>query len=145
MAYCDEDAIRGTQTYRRMKERRSQTWTLKDLLDLANEMKWLPSNLPLGQIARESGIDQNEALKQGDVGYFADVVRDVRNMIHLGRSLRVWPGVKVTKRCFDFVQETVQIVYDYLYDKLITLIKNSPEFKELLHQLGTRRGARRLS
>ena len=54
-----------------------------------------------------------------------------RDMIHPGRNLRLWPGVKVTGRYFDSFEETVKIVYDHLYDKLITLIKNSPEFKEL--------------
>ena len=131
IAYCDEDGIRGTDTYVKAGENDLRKWGLKQLLDLANEMKWLPSNLPLGEIARLSGIDPDEALKHGDVAYFADVVREVRDMVHAGRYLRLWSGVEVGKEYVDSVEEYVQIVYDHLYDRLITLIKNNPEFKKL--------------
>jgi hypothetical protein len=78
-----------------------------------------------------SGIDPDQALKQGDVAYFADVVREVRDMVHPGRYLRLWSGVKVGKEYVDSVEEIVQIVYDHLYDKLITLIEKDPAFKNL--------------
>jgi hypothetical protein len=96
-------------------------------------MKWLPSSLPLGKAARLSGIDPDEALKQGDVVYFADVVREVRDMIHPGRYVRLWSGLKVTKEYLDTVEETVQVIYDLLYDWLITLIRSDPEFKKIMN------------
>jgi hypothetical protein len=79
-----------------------------------------------------SGIDPDQALKQGDVAYFADYVREVRDMVHPGRYLRLWSGVEVGKEYVDPVEEIVQIVYDHLHGRLITLIKNAPEFKNLI-------------
>ena len=92
-------------------------------------MKRLPSNLPQGK--RLSTIDPNQALKQGDVVYIADAVREERNMVHPGRYLRVWSGVALTKGYLESVEEIVQIAYDYLYDRLVTLIKNDPESMNL--------------
>jgi hypothetical protein len=66
------------------------------------------------------------------VAYFADAVREVRDMVHPGRHLRLWSGVKLTKDYLESVEEIVQIVYDHLYGRLITLIKNDPEFKNLI-------------
>ena len=133
MAYCLDTEVRGTETFQRARDKDLRTWALKRLLDLANEMKWLPSNLPLGKEARLSGIKPDEAIERGDVIYLADVVREVRDMIHPGRYVRLWSGVKVTMEYLDSVEERVQIVYDLLYDRLTTVIRNHPEFKKIMN------------
>jgi len=130
MAYCCEEEMQVTDTFRRVGEEDLRKWDLKQLLDLASEMKWLPTSLPLGEIARLSGIEPDEALKNSDVIYFADVVREVRNMIHPGRYLRLWSGVEVSKEYLDSIEETVKIVYDHLYEQLITMITSDPDFKK---------------
>lgn len=129
IAYCCETEILGTETYRQAGKKDLREWGLRQLLDLANEMKWLPSNLPLGEIARLSGINPDQALKKGDVVYFADFVREIRDMVHPGRHLRLWSGVKLTKDYLVSVEEIVRGVYDHLYQELMTLIESSPEFK----------------
>ena len=93
-------------------------------------MKWLPASLPLREIVRLSGIEPGQALKNGDVIYFADVVREVRNMIHPGRYLRLWSGVEVSNEYLDSIEETVKIVYDHLYEQLITMITSDPDFRK---------------
>lgn len=131
MAYCCGDEVPGTDTFRRKGEQDLRKWNLKELLDLAREMNWLPSKVPMDKIARLSGIEPDEALKQGDLWYFADVVREVRDLVHPGRNLRLWSGVQISKEYLDSVEETVQIVFDVLYGKLIALIKDDPEFKTI--------------
>jgi hypothetical protein len=130
MAYCCDAETRATKTFREAKEADLRKWSLKQLLDLANELNWLPSNLPLGVTAYRSGVDPDQALRQGDVVYYADVVREIRDMIHPGRHIRLWSGVKITKKYLESVEETVATVYDYLYDKLIALIESGPEFQK---------------
>lgn len=97
MAYCFKDEVLATETFRKIGEKDLRKWNLKDLVALARETKWLPSKLPIDKIARLSGIEPEEALKQGDVGYFAEAVREVRDLVHPGRNLRLWAGVEVTK------------------------------------------------
>jgi len=124
MAYCCEDEVSKTETFRRTREPDVRYWGLKDLLDLARELRWLPSTVPLDKIARLSDISSDEALERGDVWYFAEVVRGVRDLVHARRNLRLWSGVSPTKEYFDSVEETVQVVFDVLYGKLIDMIKD---------------------
>jgi hypothetical protein len=126
MAYCCEDEVSKTDTFRRTHEPDLRQWGLKDLLDLAREMAWLPTTVPMDKIARLSGVDPDEALKNGDLWYFAEVVREVRDLVHPGRNLRLWSGIGPTKEYLDSVEETVQIVFEVFYEKLIDLIKDEP-------------------
>lgn len=130
MAYCCEEEMRVTDTFRRVGKEDLREWDLKELLDLASDMKWLPTSLRLGEIARLSGVEPDQALKKGDVVYFADVVREVRNMIHPGRYLRLWSGIEVTKGYLDSVEETVKVVYDHLNNQLESMITSDPDFKK---------------
>ncbi len=126
MAYCCEDEVSRSETFRTKQKPDLREWNLYDLLVLANEMKWLPTKVPIDKIARKSEIDSDDALKQGDVWYFADVVREVRDLVHPGRNLRLWSGVQTSKEYLESVEETVEIVFDVLYGKLVDLIKNGP-------------------
>jgi hypothetical protein len=47
--------------------------------------------------------------------------------------VRLCSGVKVTMEYLDSVEERVQIVYDLLYDRLITMIRTHPEFKKIMN------------
>ena len=96
MALIYDDEVKESKTYHGKKERDLRQWELKPLLDLSRELNWIPSSLPVGQIARTSGIEPDDALKAGDVGYFADRVREIRDMVHPGRYVRLWSGVRLT-------------------------------------------------
>jgi hypothetical protein len=130
MAYCCEDEIRETKTYQ-THDKDLRKWDLKDLLNLANEMKWWPTTLAIGQAARKSRISSDKALKLADVGYFADWLREVRDLIHPGRNLRLESGVNVTKKFLRFAEEILSVIYDHLGSKMRTLILASPEFQKL--------------
>jgi hypothetical protein len=124
MAYCCEDEVSQTETFTRKSEPDLRIWGLKDLLDLAKELTWIPSTIDENTIARLSEIDPDEALRRGDVWYYADFVRETRDLVHAGRNLRLWSGIGPTKEYLDTVEETVQVVFDILYQKLIDLIKD---------------------
>lgn len=113
----DEDLER-TRTYRKRHEPDLRKWELITLLDLARELKWIPSKLPLGHIARTSGVGWGEAAKRGDVGYYADAVREIRDLIHPGRYVRLWPGVKITREHVATVEEAVEVVHGCLEKKV---------------------------
>jgi hypothetical protein len=118
MAKCYSDEVKGTKTYSLKNEPDLDKWNLIDHLKVARELDWIPSKLALDKIARESGIDPKDALKNGDLGYFADVVREIRDMLHPGRYLRLWSGVRVTKEFLETSYEVVDLVRDYLLKKL---------------------------
>lgn len=118
MAKCYPDEVKGTKTYSLKNDPDLDKWNLIDHLKVARELDWIPSKLPLDKIARESGIDPDEALKNGDLGYFADVVREIRDMLHPGRYLRLWSGVRVTKKFLETSYEVVDLVRESLLKKL---------------------------
>ena len=130
MAFVHESEVIGSKTYQERSEPDLRKWELKTLLDLSRELKWIPSSLVVGVIARQSGIEPDEALKRGDIGYFADVVREVRDMVHPGRYVRLWSGVPLTNDFVESVEETVGVVTEALENKLHETIRQSPEFQE---------------
>jgi hypothetical protein len=118
MAKCYADEVKQTKTYSSKKEPNLDNWNLIDHLKVARELNWIPPKLPLDKIARESGIDPEDALKNGDLGYFADVVREIRDMLHPGMYLRLWTGVRVTKKFLETSYEVVDLVRECLLKKL---------------------------
>jgi hypothetical protein len=118
MAKCYTEEVEQTKTFSSKKEPNLDKWNLIDHLKVARELNWIPSKLWLDKIARESGIDPDEALKNGDLGYFADVVREIRDMLHPGRYLRLWSGVKVTKKFLETSYEVVDLIRESLLKKL---------------------------
>ena len=67
-----------------------ESWPFRKLLALAKELNWLPAKLP-----PDEDIDLNEALERGDVGDFAEYVREVRNLVHPGKYVREYPHVSI--------------------------------------------------
>jgi len=91
---------------------------LFDLIKIVTELAWIPSKVPLDKTARESGISPDDALSKGDVGYFADVTREIRDMVHPGRHARLWKDVRISKRHYQFCYEIAEVVFEHLYAKL---------------------------
>jgi len=124
-AMCYPSQVRRAVIYRRLKGKPLEEWGLFDLLGLARELKWVPSKLPIGMGARASGLTPDKALKNKDVAYFADVVREMRNVIHPGRYWRQWRGIRIKKQHFDFCYEIAEIVYEHLYQKLVSSVTDA--------------------
>lgn len=117
---CYPSQVRKTGKYRskNKKHRNLDKWGFFDLLELGRELKWIPSRIPMGKIARASRITPKSALANGDLGYFANVVREIRNLVHPGVYLRNMRNVKITKSYYQFCFEVEDVVFDYLYKKL---------------------------
>jgi|SRR5208337_139546 len=119
-ARCYPSRVRQSLKYRnkRKKDRNLDKWGFLDLLELGRELKWIPSRIPMGKIARASGISVKSDLANGDLGYFADVVREIRNLVHPGIYVRRMRNVRITESYYQFCYEVEGIVFDYLYRKL---------------------------
>lgn len=79
------DQVRKTRTYQEKKSQRARRldrWALFDLLELRRELKWTLSSLPFDKMARMSCTSPDKALSGGDLGHFADVVREIRDMVN---------------------------------------------------------------
>ena len=72
----------------------------------------------MGKVARASGITVRSALATGDLGYFADVVREIRNLVHPGVYVRRMRNVRINKSYYQFCYEVEGVVFDRLYEKL---------------------------
>jgi hypothetical protein len=132
MAKIESSQVRRSQKYLsgRKKDRNVDKWSLFDLLELAREVRWIPSKLPMGKVARESGISPKKAQVNGDLGYFADVVRDIRNLVHPGAYLRDMKNVKITKSYYEFCYEISADVFDFLRQKEEESIRKSHAFRK---------------
>lgn len=117
---CYPSQVRQSLKYRskRKKDRNLDKWGFLDLLELGRELRWIPSRIPMGKIARASGITVKSALANGDLGYFADVVREIRNLVHPGVYVRKMRNVKIAKSYYRFCYDVEDIVFGYLYRKL---------------------------
>ena len=118
--------VRRTQTYQRQNRRRLDKWSLDLLLKLGRELKWIPSRVPIDEIARRSGISWDKAWSSGDLGYLADAVGEIRDMVHPGRYIRLWKWVKI-KGNYEFCDEVVRFVFDYLRAELEQSVLKSLE------------------
>src|SRR3972149_579542 len=88
------------------------------LLELARELRWIPSELPMGKVARASGISAKKVLANSDLGYFADVVRKIRNLVHPGVYVREMKNVKITKSYYEFCYDIAPHLFHIIQQKL---------------------------
>lgn len=117
MAKCFPEEVEKSQTYRKKKNPRLEDWFLNDLLKLAIDLKWIPCSVPsveLGKAIRTSGLSPDDALARGDLGYFADWVREIRNAVHPSNYLRKWGGRPISKEYYMFCDTIVGLVSDHL-------------------------------
>jgi hypothetical protein len=120
MAKCFAEDLEKSQIYQKKKKPRLERWFLNDLLKLAIDLKWIPSSVPpeeLGKAIRASGISPDDALAKGDLGYFADWVRRIRNSVHPGNYWREWGAKPISKEYYTFCDIIVELVSDHLSHK----------------------------
>ena len=119
------EEVTHTRTYRsRKKPARDVTkWGLFDLLKVARELSWIPSMLPIDSIARLSGVDPEVAWSKGDLSYFADFVREVRDIVHPGRYMTLWKRTRITKNYYGVCYDVVNLVLIYFMKKLAETVQ----------------------
>jgi 7,8-dihydro-6-hydroxymethylpterin-pyrophosphokinase len=84
-------------------------WALADLLAVAKERGWLPSGLSLDE-------EWNGARAQ--IGDYAEVLRQIRNLVHPAQYTLSLPHKRITKRYLEMSFEIFEVATEYLLSKL---------------------------
>jgi hypothetical protein len=111
MCFLFPDEIRCTNTYQkkrfRRKRYRSLEFTLKELIQIANETNWLP--------ARKI----TWAGMRTDLAGFAQEIRELRNHVHPGKwARRRNSAIRFSKGTFETVKEIFDVTHDWLLHHL---------------------------
>jgi hypothetical protein len=89
-------------------------WKFGELLSVANELSWLPARL-----TREGEFEA----KLAAIGDYAEVVRQMRDLVHPARYIQDLPRKRITKKYLDTANEVLKLATDYLLDILVKKIK----------------------
>lgn len=84
-------------------------WSLAELLAVAKERGWLPSSLSLSEEWDE---------KKAHIGDWAEILRQIRNLIHPTRYMRDLPSKRITKRYLEALFEIFEVANEYLMNKI---------------------------
>jgi hypothetical protein len=114
-------------------------WTFFQLLRLARECGWLPAHLNLHE-------DWDE--KRADIGDYAVVLKDMRNLVHPSCHIADFPESRVTKRRMEMCFEILEVASTHLQAKLHQSLKVAMEEEEKktpnesLHRIADKPGSR---
>lgn len=84
-------------------------WRFQELLAVAKDQGWLQSSLSL----EEEWNDKN-----AQIGDWAEVLRQIRNLIHPVRHMFDLPRKRITKRYLETAFEIFEVASDYLLNKI---------------------------
>ena len=105
-----EELARATRVPKRKgRPRPLLKWSLAELLAVAKELRWLPSHLSL-----RDAWDR----KRAKIGDYAEVVRQVRNLVHPGNYAAWHSPSRVTAKHLRFCFEVLHLATEHLHRKL---------------------------
>jgi hypothetical protein len=84
-------------------------WNLAELLRAAKATGWLPSALEYGKDEWSS--------KKAKVGDYAEVVRDMRNLLHPARYMEDHYKKRITNKHLELALETIEAVAGWFYSR----------------------------
>ncbi len=118
MAECyPEEVLDWAETQADRKLPKEPTkWYLADLLDAAKSLGWLPASL----MAHDE-FDSDRAL----VGDYAEVVREIRNLVHAGRYVRDYADMEIAKEHLVLSLEVLEAAFDWLFSRLAESLKEA--------------------
>jgi hypothetical protein len=90
-------------------------WSLFELLRVAKELNLLPAQLSL-----DEEFDDDKAL----IGDYAEVVRQIRNLVHPARYVEDLPHKRVAKRHLELSYEVLDIATDYLTNRVVNSLQS---------------------
>lgn len=108
-ASCSEAAPR-----RNGKVRPLANWSFADLVAVARERGWLPYGL-----SRDEDWDDAKA----GIGDYAEVLRQVRNLVHPIRYAHDMPRKRITSRYLQISFEILEVASGYLRNKVLASLK----------------------
>jgi hypothetical protein len=91
-------------------------WDLNHLIPIARGAAWLP--------AREKGRGPHK------IGDWVEMLRDLRNLVHLGRHVREYPKVRLRAAVFHNAREVFETANDWILDRLYKDIRKRMEAEE---------------
>jgi hypothetical protein len=107
--FSQEVAAFANRSSARELSRPRSEWGLSQLLLVARNLGWLPSNRR-GKRQVETGAAQ--------VGDYVEVVRVIRNLIHPAIYLREYPGEAITEKHLDISYKVLEVACECLSDRL---------------------------
>jgi hypothetical protein len=114
LRFCDlyyKEALNTPHAQRRkLANRHLLKWDFADLLAVAREATWTPSNLP----PHVKFDYQKRYLKRARIGDYLRRVHKLRNLVHPARYLKDHRGQHITKIYFDTASDLCQIARDWL-------------------------------
>jgi hypothetical protein len=93
-------------------------WSLAELIAVAKDCNWLPSTLSLK--------DEWDAAK-AKIGDYAEVVRQIRNLIHPSRYAMDMPCKRITKRYLESSFNILTVVTQHLENKIFESLQSIVE------------------
>jgi hypothetical protein len=140
MCYCYSDEIQEQLIPKQKngKPRHLFAWTLFQLLHMARECGWLPAHL---------NLHEDWDKKRADIGDYAVVLKDMRNLVHASRHIADFPKSRVTKRRMEMCFEILEIASSHLQAKLHQSLKVAMEkekkktLNEPLHRIARKSGS----
>jgi hypothetical protein len=84
-------------------------WRLQELLAVAKDQGWLQSSLSL---------DEEWNGKKAQIGDWAEVLRQIRNLIHPVRHMLDFSRKRITKKYLETAFEIFEVATDYLLNKI---------------------------
>jgi alkanesulfonate monooxygenase SsuD/methylene tetrahydromethanopterin reductase-like flavin-dependent oxidoreductase (luciferase family) len=109
MAECYPEEARASAKAPRGNKALTQ-WNFAELLDVAKDLGWLPARF----IREQDEFDSEIAL----VGDYAEVVREIRNLVHAGRYVADYRDTDVTRKHLTLSLEVLQAAVDHLLAKV---------------------------
>lgn len=94
---------------RKGKPKHLLNWSLAELLRVAKKCGWLSARLQL-----DEEWDQHRA----EIGDWAEVVRQFRNLVHPARYVSDFPHQRVTKKRLELCDDVLDAAQDHLLAKL---------------------------
>ncbi len=104
--FLDEALATGKYLNRKKHPKPILDLTLAELIAIAKATGWLPAAL-------QHEVD-NWSARKAQIGDYAEVAREVRNLLHPGRHVRQWPRRRITPRMLNTIADITDGVRDWL-------------------------------
>lgn len=107
--YPEETLSSEVKPVRRGSPKPLIDWGLSELLAVAKDKGWLPAKLSL---------DENFEEERAQIGDYAEVVRQIRNLVHPARHIQNLAGESLSLDHLALCFEVLQAATDWLLDRI---------------------------
>jgi hypothetical protein len=119
--YSEEIPTKWTPKKRNGRPKHLLNWALSQLIRIARECNWLPYGLAL---------DDDWNYKKAQIGEYAIVVKESRNLVHASRYIADFPRHRVTRRRMKMCFDVLDAASDHFLAKISESLKRAVDEKE---------------